>query len=82
MRASKGSFTFCSRNSHVLHGEDSRMLPVGGAGWKLLARLSMTGSPMEEFLAAVLSRVAYLVIEALIVRLVRAFTAVPSPAQA
>ena len=37
---------------------------------------------MEEFLAAVLSRVAYLVIEALIVRLVRAFTAVPSPAQA
>ncbi len=37
---------------------------------------------MEEFLAAVLARVAYLVIEALIVRLVRVFTAGPSPAQA
>lgn len=37
---------------------------------------------MEEFLAAVLARLAYLVIEALIVRLVRAWTAVPGPAHA
>ncbi len=36
---------------------------------------------MEEFLAAVLARAAYLLVEALIVRLIRAFLADPSPAQ-
>lgn len=36
---------------------------------------------MEEFLAAVLARAAYLLVEALIVRLIRAFLATPTPAQ-
>ena len=33
---------------------------------------------MEEFLAAIAARVVYLLIEALIARLIRAFTAVPA----
>jgi hypothetical protein len=38
---------------------------------------------MEEFLASILARFAYLVVEAIIVRLIRAFIAAPaSPAQA
>lgn len=37
---------------------------------------------MEEFLAALLARAAVLLVEALIVRLIRAFVARPSPAQA
>jgi hypothetical protein len=37
---------------------------------------------MEEFLAAVAARVLYMVIEALVIRLVRAFTATPAPARA
>ncbi len=37
---------------------------------------------MEEFLAAVLARFAYLLAEALITRLIRAFTAAPAPAGA
>jgi hypothetical protein len=37
---------------------------------------------MEEFLAAVAARVVYMMIEALIVRLVRAFMATPAPAAA
>jgi hypothetical protein len=37
---------------------------------------------MEEFLAAVLARAAYLLVEAVIVRLVRAFVAHPGPAPA
>ena len=37
---------------------------------------------MEEFLAAVAARVVYMLIEALIIRLVQAFTAAPAPAQA
>ena len=37
---------------------------------------------MEEFLASILAKIAYLVIEALIVRLIRAFVAPPaSPAR-
>lgn len=35
---------------------------------------------MEEFLAAVLARAAYLLVEALIVRLIRAFVTAPAPA--
>jgi len=38
---------------------------------------------MEEFLASILAKFAYLVVEALIIRLVRAFRPAPaSPAQA
>ena len=37
---------------------------------------------MEEFLAALLARAAYLLVEALIVRLIRALVPSPSPAQA
>ncbi len=37
---------------------------------------------MEEFLAALLARAAYLLVEALIVRLIRAFVARPRPAPA
>jgi hypothetical protein len=37
---------------------------------------------MEEFLASILARFAYLVVEAIIVRLIRAFMAAPaSPAR-
>jgi len=37
---------------------------------------------MEEFLAAIAARVVSLLIEALIVRLIRAFTAAPAPVPA
>jgi hypothetical protein len=33
---------------------------------------------MEEFLAAVVARIAYMLVEALIVRLIRAFMAAPA----
>ena len=36
---------------------------------------------MEEFLAAVLARAVYLLVEAVIMRLIRAFLAVPRPAR-
>ncbi len=37
---------------------------------------------MEEFLAAVLARAAFLLVEALITRLIRLFATVPGPAAA
>jgi hypothetical protein len=37
---------------------------------------------MEEFLAAVAARVVYLLVEAVIVRLIRAFTATQAPVPA
>jgi hypothetical protein len=37
---------------------------------------------MEEFLAAVAARVVYMLIEALIVRMIRAFMVTPAPARA
>ena len=36
---------------------------------------------MEEFLAALAARVIYMIVEALIVRLIRAFMATPVPAR-
>lgn len=37
---------------------------------------------MEEFLAAVLARAAFLLVEALVIRLIRAFVTAPGPAAA
>jgi hypothetical protein len=37
---------------------------------------------MEEFLAAILARAAYLMVEALIARLIRVLLAAPRPVQA
>jgi hypothetical protein len=37
---------------------------------------------MEELLAAVAARVLYMMIEALVVRVIRAFTVTPAPARA